>query len=507
MNIRKIPAFVLATALQIVPMSRVACVNQAVAPGGFAIVMRWVSATVALLGSFHAVSGASASIQGVAAWTKITNGTQAGPVVSSETAPTGQALLYKIIIQTPAIQNAQDDYYYYDILPPGLTMNTNVGGADGLGNGFISGTPTQAGVYNVNITAGNTLWPQTTNKVITITITGGTATPPSITGPPLSQTVTAGTNVSFSVVANGTAPLSYSWKFNSSAIPGATSTSLQLTNVQTTNSGTYTVTVTNSAGSQSASATLTVNAAVTAPSITNQPKSLTVTNGNPASFTVGAIGSAPLSYRWLKGTSTIAAATNATYTIAGTTTNDAADYTVIITNSAGSITSSVATLTVLTAPSIVTPPQSLTVSNGVKATFTVTATGSPPLAYLWKFNGGALPGETSSTLTITNAQASNQGDYTVTVSNLVAAITSPAAHLTVQTGAPVLLQLANLQLTSGSLSFDVTGPSQTNIVIWRSLDLTKWSALKTNATAAGTVHFADTNGTAAAAFYRATLSP
>jgi Ig-like domain-containing protein len=508
MNIRKIPALVLATALQIFPMCRVACVNQAVAPTGFAIVMRWLAGTVALLGSYHAVSGASAAIQGVAAWTKITNGTQAGFVITNATGTVGQSLLYKIIITTPATTGAQDDYYNYDVLPPGLTMNTNVGGADGAGNGFITGTPSQAGVYAVTLTGGNTLAPQTVTKAITITISGGGgATPPAISIPPANQVVTAGTNVSFSVTATGTAPFSYSWKFNTVAIAGATTSSLQLTNVQTTNSGTYSVTVTNSGGATNASATLTVNAAAIGPSISTQPVSLTVSNGASASFSVTAGGSAPLSYQWRKGTSTILAATNSTYSIATVTTNDAASYSVVITNSAGSITSSVATLTVLLPPSIITPPQSLTVSNGVSASFTVVAGGSPPLTYLWKFNGGALASATSSSLTITNVQLVNQGDYTVVVSNAVGTITSPAGHLTVQGAAPSPLQLGNLQAASSSWSFDVTGPAQTNYVLWSSTNLTQWSRLKTNFAATGSVHFTDSNAPAPAKFYRATLSP
>lgn len=511
MNMRKIPALVLATALQVLPICRVACVNQAVAPTGIAIVTPWVAATVALLGSYHAFAGASASISGIALWTQVTNGAQAGPVCppSSASGTVGKPLVYKIILANPGTMNQQMDYYNYDILPPGLTMNTNVGGADGLGTGFITGTPSQAGVYTVTLVAGNLNWPQTVTLAIPITISGGGgATPPGISGPPVNQTVTAGTNVSFKVTATGTAPLSYSWKFNTVAIPGANTSSLQLTNVQTTNSGTYSVTVSNSAGSTNASATLTVNAASVAPSISSQPVSLTVSNAASANFSVTAAGTAPLSYQWLKGTTALLAATNSTYSIAAVTTNDAAGYSVVITNSAGSITSSVATLTVLLLPSIITPPQSLTVSNGLNANFNVVAAGSPPLTYQWKFNGGTLASATSSSLTITNAQLANQGDYTVVVSNAVGVITSAAAHLTVQGSAtPSSLKLGNPQLVSGSLSFDITGPSQTNYVLWSSTDLSRWASLQTNFSATGSVHFTESNATATVKFYRATMSP
>jgi hypothetical protein len=331
--------------------------------------------------------------------------------------------------------------------------------------------------------------------------------PPAILTPPQNQTVQAGTNVSFTVAAAGSTPLSYKWSFNGSAIAGAATNSLQLTNVQTTNTGTYMVTVSNSVGSASASATLTVNSSATKPSIVTQPQSLTVSNGAAASFSVTASGTTPLSYQWLKGTSTLLAATNSNYSIAAVTTNDAASYSVVITNSAGSITSSVATLTVLLPPAILTPPQSLTVSNGVNASFTVVAGGSPPLTYLWKFSGGALASATSSSLTITNVQPGNQGDYTVVVSNAVGVVTSPAAHLTVQGAAASSLRLGNLQPASGFWSFDVTGPAQTNYVIWSSTDLSKWATLKTNFSATGSVHFTDSNAPVPAKFYRATLSP
>jgi hypothetical protein len=420
MNFKKIPAVALAAALQILPMCRVACVNQAIAPSGFAIVTPWLAGSAVLLGSYHAVSGASAAISGVALWTQITNGVQNGPVCppSIATGTVGQSLLYKVILSNPGTQNTEFDYYNYDVLPPGLTMTTNVGGTDGIGNEFITGSPSQAGTYTVNLVAGNLNWPQSVTKAFTITISGGSVTRPGITTPPKSQTVTEGTNVTFTVTATGTPPLSYLWKFNSTAIASATNSSYQVSNVQTTNSGTYSVTVTNSAGSTNVSATLTV----------------------------------------------------------------------------------------LLPPSIQTPLHDLTVTNGMDANFTVVAGGSAPLTYFWKFNGGPLASTTSSSLTITNAQTGNQGDYTVVVSNIVGTISS-AAHLTVQEAVASPLMLANLQSATGSWSFDVTGPVLTNYVLWSSTDLSNWFSLKTNFSATGSVHFIDSNAPAAVKFYRATLSP
>ncbi len=66
MKLHKVPALVLALGLQVVPVCRLACVTQTAAPTGFAIVFRWIVGAVALLGTVHAVSGASAAIAGVA---------------------------------------------------------------------------------------------------------------------------------------------------------------------------------------------------------------------------------------------------------------------------------------------------------------------------------------------------------------------------------------------------------------------------------------------------------
>ena len=85
----------------------------------------------------------------------------------------------------------------------------------------------------------------------------------------------------------------------------------------------------------------------TAPAISQQPSNVTVTVGQTATFTVVATGSATLSYQWQKATTPIAGATSASYTTAPTTGSDnGSQFTVVVSNSAGSVTSSAAKLTV-----------------------------------------------------------------------------------------------------------------------------------------------------------------
>lgn len=89
----------------------------------------------------------------------------------------------------------------------------------------------------------------------------------------------------------------------------------------------------------------------TAPAITSQPTSETVTAGQSASFSVTATGSPTPTYQWQKNSVNISQATSSTYTIPSTTTSDAGTYQVVVSNSAGTVTSNSATLTVNSAPS------------------------------------------------------------------------------------------------------------------------------------------------------------
>ena len=187
-----------------------------------------------------------------------------------------------------------------------------------------------------------------TSNAATLTVSAA-AVAPSITAEPTNQTVTAGQTATFTVVATGTAPLSYQWKKGSMTIPGATSSSYTTPATTSADNGSqFTVVVSNVAGSAtSIAATLTVTAAAVAPSITTEPASQTVTVGQTATFTVVATGTAPLSYQWKKNGTTISGAMSSSYTTPATTSADnGSQFTVVVSNIAGSATSNPATLTV-----------------------------------------------------------------------------------------------------------------------------------------------------------------
>jgi len=126
------------------------------------------------------------------------------------------------------------------------------------------------------------------------------------------------------------------------------------------------VVVSNTAGTvTSAAATLTVTAAVAAPSITTQPANQTVTAGQMATFSAAATGTAPLSYQWKKNGAAVTGATSSSYTTPATTSADSgSSFVVVASNSAGSVTSNAAILTVNAAAATVSfSPTSLTFGN------------------------------------------------------------------------------------------------------------------------------------------------
>src|ERR1017187_9087783 len=276
------------------------------------------------------------------------------------------------------------------------------------------------------------------------------ATPPSIDFDPQDQSALVGQDVSFSVQASGTAPLSYQWYYNTNTVlTNATDSVLSLTNVQLTDAGGYSVMVTNGNGSiTSAVARLTVNLPV-APSIITQPQDqANILPGATATFSVIASGSDPLSYQWYYNTNTLLTnATDAILTITNVQPANGGSYSVVINNQAGSVTSSNAFLTVNTspvAPVFNSQPASLVVLAGSAANFNAVAGGTAPISYQWSKNGTPIPGATSSTLSLSNVQTADDGSYTLTATNNVGSVISNPAQLTVTTAIPLVNSAYNL---------------------------------------------------------------
>ena len=279
--------------------------------------------------------------------------------------------------------------------------------------------------------------------------------PVAITASPTAATVCEGAGASFSATATGTAPLSYQWRKDGAPIGGATAATYAIVAATAADAGGYDVVVTNGCGSTtSPAATLQVDQPV---AITIPPAAATVCEGAGASFSATATGTAPLSYQWRKDGAPIGGATAATYAIVAATAADAGSYDVVVTNNCGPATSAAATLQVDQPVTITTPPAAQAVCEGAGASFSVTASGTAPLAYQWRRNGAAIAGAVAATYAIASTAAADAGTYDVVVTNGCGPATSGGAVLTVDVVPVIASGPAAATLCEGSpLAFSVT---------------------------------------------------
>jgi len=308
---------------------------------------------------------------------------------------------------------------------------------------IASATNTDAASYDVLVF--NTVGTNTSSAV-TLTVNG----PVEITTHPQSQTTNVGSNVTFTVLASGTAPIAIQWRSNTVPILGATGSSLVLNNVQTNFEASYDAVLTNVVNSVTSSvATLTVNFA---PYFTLQPTSQTVTQGQAnVSFTAAASGKPMPTYQWRKDGANISGVTSATYTIASVSAASAGNYDVVAGNSVGSITNTTpATLTVNGPVQITSQPASQTVNRGSTLTLSVNASGTAPISYQWRFGGTVILNATNSVYSLLNIQTTNAGNYDVVLANVVNTTTGSVAVVTVVIPAGILTQPVSRTVLPGS---------------------------------------------------------
>ena len=267
--------------------------------------------------------------------------------------------------------------------------------------------------------------------------------PPAITAPPTDETNLAGTTAVLSVEAVGTGPLSYQWYQNGTnalsdgaAVTGSASNILSLVNALGADDGAYRVVVSNVAGvvTSAPPALLTV----IDPIITGQPTSQTNITGTTAVLRVQAEGTSPRC-QWYKDGAPMSGATQAALTLTDVTDGDAGAYSVVISNTYGSVASATAWLTVWDPPVITIQPAGETNAVGATVVLSVGAAGTAPLAYQWYrdvtnalSDGTAVTGAASNVLSLVNVLGAADGAYTVVVSNGAGVVTSaPPAALTV----------------------------------------------------------------------------
>ena len=155
--------------------------------------------------------------------------------------------------------------------------------------------------------------------------------------------------------------------------------------------------------------------------ITTQPQSQTVIEGATVTFSVVAAGGQPITYQWRKNGTPINFATNSTFQLFNVTTNDIANYSVLVRNALGEVTSSNATLLVNVPVSITEQPQSQEAGVGDNINFHVTARGTAPLRYQWRKDGVDIFGAQSSTLYHPQCARSRMREITPSWSRIISA--------------------------------------------------------------------------------------
>jgi trimeric autotransporter adhesin len=331
-----------------------------------------------------------------------------------------------------------------------------IAGANSSTYSISSVASSDSGSYTVDVSGCNVV----TSNPAGLTINGS----PVITTQPASQTVCSGNNVTLTVATSG-GLFTYQWRKNGVNIPGATSDSLSLSNIASSNAGSYDVIISGcSVNVTSAAATITVNPSTT---ITAQPSAQAVCAGSNVSFSVTASGS-NLTYQWEKNGVNITGATSSTYTINSATSADSAMYQVTVTGSCGTVTSNAVPFVVNASTSISTAPVAQSVCNGAAAAFSVTATGSGSLTYQWRKAGVAIPGATASSLNFSSVAASDAANYDVIVTGNCGSDTSTAVSLTVNAGPAITTQpVSQLACAGGSATFTVTATGSNLTYQWR----------------------------------------
>ena len=158
------------------------------------------------------------------------------------------------------------------------------------------------------------------------------------------------------------------------------------------------------------------------------------------------------------------------------------------------------------APAITLQPTNQSVKLSSNATFTVTASGSPPLSYQWLLNGANVPAATAAAYSITNVQSTNTGNYRVVVTNIAGVVTSATATLQLLPPQPVQFQSFGL-LADQRVQLGLTGEPGRTYLVLTSSNLVDWQTAATLVDTNGVFSYIDVPATNSARFYRAKLAP
>ncbi len=197
------------------------------------------------------------------------------------------------------------------------------------------------------------------------------------------------------------------------------------------------------------------------PTIISEPYDVSSVEGYTVQFGVYVDGTPPFTYQWRKNGVAIAGGTTTTspdyynsYTIDAVRLADAGQYSVVVTNDGGSVTSRTAVLTVEAAqiPVIQLQPAGATVEVGAAFSFDVYASSNAPITYQWYKGNASIPGAIYSSFYISEARLADAGDYTAVLSTAAGTVTThPATLVVIPTKPPeIVLSPASASVVVGT---------------------------------------------------------
>ncbi len=263
--------------------------------------------------------------------------------------------------------------------------------------------------------------------------------------------------MALSVVATGAPPFTYQWLKNGAVVSGATSSTLQIQNVRTSDAATYSVVVTGDGGAvTSEPAVVTVFDEAVAPRIQSQAHgTINVTAGEDTAVFVDVVGRPTPALQWSRNGAPISGATNAIFSVKRAQVSDAGTYTVEVANSVGHLMGdSVAVVVNPKITNLYVNPTSGRVAVGGTIAFIVEATlGGPSATYQWLKNDVPISGQSNATLTLAKVQARDGGSYSIRVGNGSGFATSTPVPLAVFSGYTV----STIASRPGNLGNPITG--------------------------------------------------
>jgi hypothetical protein len=305
-----------------------------VAAAGTGLTYQWFKGASALSGqngSSYSIASVSASDAG--SYSVVVSGTCGSSITNSATLTVNQNVLVSSapvsITNCPGTPAA----FSASASGTGLTYQwfkgaSALSGQTGSSYSIASVSASDAATYFV-VVSGACGAPVTNSATLTINQT--------ITTTPLANlALCPGQSGTFSSIPSGTGSFSFLWKRNGTTLAGQTTSSLSLSNVTASASGTYSLTISGSCGSVTVSANLTVNTLASAGTMNNQVKN----PGDTATFSTIAFGSGQLSYVWARNGTVLQGQTSSSLTLSNLSYADAGIYSVQVSGACNTATQS-----------------------------------------------------------------------------------------------------------------------------------------------------------------------